>query len=225
MSTDDAWKRIIFGSPMRSEQFQTKPQPTLRSLMYAFPRATLGPGVEETYKVQVKGLFRAEKLVMAGTMDEIRGYYRIRHTRMPWLNRDDVIASTRVYRCRRGKKVWFRKGRTMIEFAGSGRDEYQYNEVKNFKRTYLPSSVVFRDVDPLEYIRLLQLQCGKEEVMPSSGEGAIGSFFGASSLGNGFPAPATDAIVSIRLKNTGDIQVRVAATILGRGYSDEAAQT
>jgi hypothetical protein len=184
----------------------------MRSYSYGFPEAVLDAGKEEAVKVDLHGVFRPQKLVMFGSMDVIRGSFRIKRSRLPELDRDDVIASsTRVYRGRRGKKVWFRKGKTTIEFQGNDK------VLRRFTRTYLPSSVEYLDLDPLSYIALKQLFCGTEAAMANFEGGISGQMFGADQLGNSLPLPTTSSSVTLLLKNHGDIQVRVRASIFGIG--------
>lgn len=179
----------------------------MRHMQYGFPEAVLDSGAEHTIKVDVQNLFRPEKLIMVGHMAEIRGHFNIKRSRLPLLNRDDVVSYSRIYKCRRGRIVWFRRGRTTVEYSGPG---------KNFTRTYLPSSVEYIHTDPLEYIILRQMFCGTEAQMPAIG-GASALFFGVGVLGNGMRAASTESSVSLVLQNKGDIQVRVRAAIFGVG--------
>ena len=175
----------------------------MRSMQYGFTPTAIEPGDECKLKVDLRGWFRPSKLMMYGAMKEIRGHYKVKRSRLPLLNRDDVVAYSRVYRCRRGKKVWFRKGRTTVEYRGADR---------SFVRTYLPSSVVYEDTDPLSYIHLLDLICGSSPQM--AGAGVAAEWFGAGNqrsprYGNGLSLPSTNASVTLLLKNVGDVQVRV----------------
>jgi len=180
----------------------------MRSYSYGFPEAVLDAEEERVVKVDLQGVFRPQKLMMHGRMDVIRGSFRVKRSRLPLLDREDVILSySKVYKCRRGKKVWFRKGRTTIAYNGN----------KRFIRTYLPSSVEYRHIDPLDYVSLKQLFCGTEAAMPNFGDGALASMFGVDRVGNSLPLPTVSTSISLVLKNHGDIQVRVRASILGIG--------
>lgn len=172
---------------------------------------TLEPGDEKTIQSDVKGVFRPEKVIMCGFMKPIRGNFKIKRSRLPLLNRDDVEGSSRIYKCRRGSKVWFRKGKTTISYNGDG---------KKFTRSYLPSSVEYRPVDALSYICLKQLYCGKDPAFVESEDGIPSEMFGSNRYGNSFPMPTTSSCVSMLLKNVGDVQVRVSASILGTEYCE-----
>ncbi len=184
----------------------------MRSYSYGFPEAVLDAGKEEVVKVDLHGVFKPQKLFMHGRMDVIRGSFRIKRSRLPLLDREDVVSShSRVYKCRRGRKRWFRKGRTTIEYQNNGGD------LKSFVRTYLPSSVEYRNTDPLDYVSLKQLYCGNEATMPNFGDGALATMFGVDRIGNSLPLPTALTSISLVLKNHGDIQVRVRASMFGYG--------
>ena len=178
-----------------------------RTMVYGFPEAVLAPGEERTLTVDIKGLFRAEKLVMVATMKEIRGHFRIKRSRLPLLNRDDVISFSRIRKWSNGKIVKYLPGKTVVAYQSKS---------GGFIREYLPSSVVYKHTDALSYIQLKQLFVGKE---PQMAGGVAARFFGANSFGNAIPAPSTEVGVTLVLKNEGDVQVRVRATMLGMGLS------
>jgi len=182
-----------------------------RSMIYGFPEAVLDAGEERTVSIELKEPFRPEKLVLIGRMNEIRGHFKVKRSRLPLLNRDDVVAYSRVYKCRRGKKIWFRKGKTTVEFLGT-------NEHKSFVRKYLSSSVVYNDVDPLDYIILRNMFCDKEVAMAST-DGIPAQCFSSESYGNALSLPTSEVSLSLRLKNEGDIRVSVYASFTGRGWS------
>lgn len=184
------------------------PPPRRVSMMYSFEKMALEPGEERSATVDVKNVFRASKLHMFGEMDEIRGHYWIKRSHLPHLNRDDVVAYTRVYRTRRG----FRPGKTVVEFSG----------FDGGAREYLASSVEYIHTDPLEYVQLRQLFIGKEPTLPSFGIPA--QAFGTGSLGNCLPLPTTDMSATILLKNVGDIQVRVHAALMGVGLAQDSVK-
>lgn len=175
-----------------------------RMWSYSFPEAVLEPGETRSVQVDVRGLFRAEKLVMVGRMDEVRGFYKIKYSRLPLLDWNDVVAYSKIQwrASARSKSI---PGRTTIEYRGRDR---------SFARTYLPSSVVYVPVDPLSYVRLLQVFVGKEASMPAFG-GVGARFFGADMFGNCILLSPTDSSIVLQLKNDGDIQVRVQAGIMG----------
>lgn len=179
-------------------------------MQYAFPEAALEPGEERKLSVDVTSIFRGQKITMIGFMKPIRGHFKIKRTLLPNLDRDDVVAYTRVYKYRRGEKIWFRPGKTVVEFSG----------FHNGVRAYLPTSVMYIHTDPLEYIRLRNVHIGALPQMPSFGEGCSALFFGSGVLGNGLCMDtAEDMSVSLLLKNEGDVQVRVRAMILGTGLA------
>ena len=175
-------------------------------VQYGFQPLTLEPGAEEKVSVDLGGRpFRAQKLVMAGFMDAIRGSYTIKRSRYSGVDRDDVVCvSSRVCRWRNARGRGFYPGKVSIEFK-DGR-----------VREYLQSSVEYVPVDPLEYIVLRNMFCGREPMMPANGD-VTALYFGASCLGNGIPAPTTDQSVTLLLKNVGDVRVKVSAMLFGIG--------
>lgn len=179
-----------------------------RHWMYGFPEAVLEPGEEQTVKVDVDGVFRVEKLSIATFMKEIRGHFRIKRSRLPLLNRDDVVGYSRIHKWSNGKTFKYRPGKTVIEYTGAATG-------KRFTREYLPSSVLYIHTDASEYVTLLQMWCDKEPMMPMCGDGASALFFGAGVIGNGVHMPATDTFIALRLKNRGDVQVHVHAAVFG----------
>lgn len=184
------------------------PRLVMRHMVYAAPEAVLEPEEERAVRVDLGGrLFRPEKLMMIGSMDEIRGRYRIKRSRLPLLDRKNVVAYSTIKRraSRRSRSV---PGRTIVEYSGVRGDE-------SFTRSYLPSSVEYIHTDPLEYVVLRQMWCGERTQMPAVG-GASALFFGSAVLGSLY-ADSTEASVSLLLKNIGDIQVRVRASIFGLG--------
>ena len=107
--------------------------------IHSFPVAVINPG--KTCRVAVKatyGAFDPRKLCMAGLMDEARGHFKIRHTRLP-------AAESR--ECDRLQQRLARvpsRRRTTIE--------YRERPTGNFVRSYLPSNVVYSSIDPLSTI-------------------------------------------------------------------------
>ena len=182
----------------------------MRTYQYGFPPAVLEPGTEATISVELGGkLFRAQKLVMAGQMDVIRGCFKIKYSRLPLLDRDEVtFAATRIRRWSNGKTAVYKPVKTTVTYRGKN---------KSFTREYLPSNVIYIPTDPLEYITLLQFSCGKECQMPETEDGASALFFTADVLGNGLLCSSTDASLTMQLKNVGDVQVRVHALVFGYG--------
>lgn len=181
-----------------------------RSMIYGFPEAVLAPGEERSVRIDCGKWFRPEKLAVHGRMDVVRGHYRVKRSRLPPLNRDDVVSYTRIYRCRRGRRIWFRRGRTTIEYRGAD---------KSFVRTYLPESVEYVHVDPLSYVQLLNVYCGTDAAMPHTAEGVSALFFGFDRIGNGMCLPrlSSSPAVSLKFKNVGDVEVGVSASIMGVG--------
>lgn len=173
-----------------------------RTAQYGFPVAALEPGEEREISVEIDKPFRAERVVMVGQMDEIRGHFKIRHTRY-FLNRENVIAYSNVtrYKSRRRTTVEYREGAT-----------------GNFVRSYLPETVVYVHTDPLSYITLDQIKCDEVPAMPSGNGGANAMFFSPENLGFGFSMPPSNVSITITITNHGDIQVRVAVMVLGRSY-------
>lgn len=185
------------------------PRLVMRHVVYGAPEVVLEPGEERAVRVDLGGrLFRPEKLMMVGLMDEIRGRYKIKRSRLPLLDRKNVVAYSTIKRraSRRSRSV---PGRTIVEYFGVRGD-------KLFTRSYLPSSVEYIHTDPLEYIVLRQMWCGDKTQMPAVG-GASALFFRPTVLGNSLYADSTEVSVSLLLKNIGDIQVRVSASIFGLG--------
>lgn len=169
--------------------------------IFGFPDAALAPGERRTLKVDVDKPFRGERLIMVGKMDEIRGHFKIRHTRLPLLNRENVIAYSNVTKVKP-------KRRTTVE--------YREGTTGNFVRTYLPETVVYVHTDPLSYIRLENVRCGHVPQMPSFGGGGVAAqVFGAGVIGNGFAMPTTYTTVEVVLYNEGDIEVKVFSSIAG----------
>ncbi len=199
-----------------------------RHSVVSFPVTTLKPGEKDIVQVDdIRTPFRPSKLIISATMNEIRGRFKLKRSRLPLLDRDNIInAYTRVYRCRRGKKVWFRRGRTTVEYgggwvAGDRWGDQRERRIKPFVRTYLPSSVVYIPTDAAEYIVLQQLSCDDGQQMP--GNGVSAAFFGPDVLGNGISLPTTTRHISMHLKNIGDVVVRVQATLFG--YTLDQAPT
>lgn len=178
----------------------------IRSASYGFPEAAIDPGEEHSAKIDVRGVFRAQKLLMVGMMDEVRGSFWIKRSRLPRLDRNNIVtAYTKIIRRRRRREIYFAKGRTIVRYEDAER---------SFERKYLWSSVVYEPVDPLSYIRLRNVFIGSERQMPDGG-GAPAEMFGVNVLGNGLPFSSTSAAITLLLKNEGDIRVRVRAAVFG----------
>ncbi len=143
----------------------------LRDTCYAFPETTLDAGKGSEVVVDLKNPFRASKLCMVGHMDEVRGHFKIRHSRLPLLNRENVIAYSNVTRIKA-------KRRTTVE--------YREHDKGNFVRSYLPENVRYVHTDPLSYINLLQLKVGAMPALPPSSH-LPAVAFGNGALGNGLP--------------------------------------
>lgn len=173
---------------------------SMRTAVFNFPEAHIAPNSVAHIKVDVDKPFRAERLIMSATMAEIRGHFKIRHTRLPLLNRENVIAYSNVTRVKS-------KRRTTVE--------YREHATGNFVRSYLPENVVYVPTDPLSYIYVEQVHCGHVPVMPSVGGGVTAQFFGAGVLGNGFRLPVTDMTIRVVLRNESDILVHVWSSIAG----------
>lgn len=193
--------------------------PRLRHVMYGFPETEIPPGEGCTSEIVVKDLFRAERLLMVGQMDEIRGTFWIKRSRLPLLDRRNVVvAYSKVVPRRYGKKkqIGFAKGKTVVEYADA---------TLRFKREYQPSSVVYSPTDPLSYIRLRNLYIGKmRQVGVDCGLPAV--MFGANVGSRGMYLPmdtaAPNGVITIVLHNDGDIPVRVLGSIAG--YEREASR-
>lgn len=173
-----------------------------RYVQYGFPSAPIEPGEQCAVKVEPKNVFRGQKLVMVGYMVEIRGHFKLKYSRLPLLNRENVIAYSNVTRIKA-------KRRTTVEYR---------DDIKNsFVRSYLPSSVEYKHVDPLSYIDLLNIFIGNEHQIPASGGGIVAQCFGAEVFGNALPLRTANEgmTVTLSLKNHGDIRVEVMAAILG----------
>lgn len=179
-----------------------------RSMVYSFPEAVLDPGEEQAIKVDLHDAFKARRLIFTGTMHEIRGWFQIRHTRRPPLNRDDTYGYSTLRRWSNGRVTKLLPGKTVIQYQG---------QHGMFEREYRPENVRYIEQDPLSYIRLMQVQCGKENGMPSNG-GVSTLFFSSTSFGNGMMLPTATVSMTLQLKNDGDVQVSVRASALGYEY-------
>lgn len=184
-------------------------------MQYGFPPTVFEPGQETTLKVDVKDMFRCEKLIMHATMREIRGHFKLKRSRIPPLDREDIVcAYTKIRMWRRGRRIKYYPTKTVVEYRGT--DE-RYD--KPFTREYLPTSVVYIPVDAAQYMVLENVYCGAEAQMPSfEGSGINALFFGPASLANGVLFSSTDVSISLKLKNIGDVQVKFFAAALGRSY-------
>lgn len=160
----------------------------------------LPPGEERTSKVSIRGVFRGERFQMFGHMDEVRGHFKIKRSRLPLLNRENVIAYSNVTRVKS-------KRRTTVE--------YREHAQGNFVRSYLPENVVYVHTDPLSYIQLKQLFVGKEPILPTDDSGVPAVVFGDGSLDNGVCLPSCSTVFSLHLENHGDITVQVYASVFG----------
>lgn len=95
----------------------SRPQ-QMRAYQYGFPPATLEPGETGTVKVDLRDPFRPEKLVMAAQMDEIRGHFKIKRSRLPLLDCDNVVeAHTSLMKRKNGRHFW--SGKTTITYRGA----------------------------------------------------------------------------------------------------------
>ncbi len=170
-----------------------------------FPIAVIGPGEDAEMSVPLTSPFRPQRLYMQGDMAEVRGFFKLKHTRLPLLNRENVIAYSTITRYPKDR-------RTTVE--------YREGSTGNFVRSYLPKNVVYKHVDPLSYITLVDLSFDKRSAFPTPGGGSFGGgvsaeYFGPSSHGNGLPLPTGNVSINIKLKHTGDIPVKVCATMFG----------
>jgi hypothetical protein len=170
----------------------------------SFEEVALGPGQKREVRAQCTDAFRPQRLVLIGEIREIRGFFRIKRSRLPSLDRDQVIAYSNVTRApsRRRTTVEYREGVT-----------------GNFVRQYRPESVVYEHVDPLSYVGLTDILVGTAPQMPSLGEGVSAARFSTGCFGNGLPlSTVADGMwVSLCFANRGDVEVRVNASLLGRG--------
>lgn len=180
----------------------------MRSVSYGFPEVVIDPGTERLVKIDLHEPFRAQKLMMVGLWDVVRGHFVLKRSRLGRLDREDVVcSSTRVYKGRRGKRRWFRAGKTTVEFRGDSKR-------KAFVREYLPSSVIYVPTEPLHFVELRNLFVGTEAQMFG---GASAEWFGPAVLGNGLILPTAEQSMSLLLQNIGDVQIRVRAMVLGVG--------
>ncbi len=173
----------------------------MRAYNYGFPVATLEPGETKPVEVKLDGPFRPNRLIMVGQMDEVRGHFKIKHSRLPLLDRENVIAYSNV-------TCYVKKRRTTVE--------YREGATGNFVRSYLPESVVYVHTDPLSYITLTQIYCDNERAMPAA-SGASALFFRPEMFGVGPPLPTSEKRCTLVFENQGDIQVRVYASVMGYG--------
>lgn len=181
----------------------------IQPISYSFPLLTLEPGTEQKSTVTLNGPFRPEKLFMGGQMGVIRGHFKIKRSRLPLLDRDDVFAYSLARKTpeRRRVVVAFTHPKTGIRV----------------ERSYLPSNVVYLHTDPLSYIDLLQLKLGATSTM-SSEIGVAATLFGAESFGIGFRMPTDDTSMEITLRNHGDVPIKVFAQVIGVDFSRRTAR-
>lgn len=188
--------------------------PMLRHMQYGFPAIDVEPGKTETTSTKIENKFRAQKLVLFGQMDEIRWRWRLRYSRLQPVYFTAVdYAATRIYKCRRGRKRWFRRGKTTMTFLIT--DSMLRTRVVT--REYRPENVIPMPIDPLEYIQLQQVQIGTVQQM--SVGGITAQLFGATMFGNSLPFSSINEPmqVSVTFENVGDIKVKMSACMLGVG--------
>jgi len=180
-----------------------------RHVQYGFPEAVMEPDQEVSVKVDLHGPFRAERLFTYATWNVIRGSFKLKRSRLPLINREEVeYAATRVYRGRRGNKRWFRPGKTTVRVRAT-------NEHKAFEREYLPSSVIYIPTEPLHFVILRQLFMGTAAQLAN---GVSAGFFAAGvAFGNYLSLPTESVSIVLVLKNVGDVQIKVRAMMLGAG--------
>lgn len=179
----------------------------MREVSYSFPEATLNPGAEVCVSVHLDGKpFRLQKLVMTGDWDVIRGFYRIKHSRLPPLDAADATAHAQIHRWDNGRQAGYRPSKVTIAYAGRGR---------HFVRKYLPTSVVYVPVNPVDHVVLTQTLCGQENSLPASSSGIRASWFDSAVLGNSICAPVTRSALSLWLKNFADVQIRMRVAAFG----------
>jgi len=167
----------------------------------AEPRS-VEPGERAVVEFQPDCVFRAQKLALVGMMEPIRGRFWIKRSRRGWLDRDCVVAHS-VYRKTPSRR------RTAVEYRDpTGK--------RSFRCEYRPENVVYRPVDPLEYVVLRQVRVGGAPMMPDT-RGVRGDFFAAGVLGNGLPFATSRSAVELHLENQGDVCVTVYAMLFGIG--------
>ncbi len=176
------------------------PPGVMRQVSYVFPAVDLIPGKTQETQIVPEGVLRVQRVAVAGFMDEIRGHYWIRRSRLPRLDRQFVTAHSTWSRVRARR-------RTIVEYRGPDR---------SFTRTYLPSSVEYGHVDPLSYVALVNVFIGdrREPQMPPRNNGCSATFFGMNCLGVGVPMSSGNRVMLL-LRNDGDIQVHVHAFVFG----------
>lgn len=167
---------------------------------------TLEPGQERVITAEVKCPFRAERIMMVGEMDEVRGHFLVRRSRLPPLNRENVIAYSNV---------------TLVPARRRTTVEYRCDRTGNFIRHYQPSSVQYVHVEPLSYVMLRQLWTDREPAMSWVGEGVSADYFGIAAFGNGLPLPTTQGTIALSLMNKGDIPVTVWSAVFGTAWVSE----
>lgn len=180
----------------------------MRSVQYYFSEAILDGGLEGEVAVELSGSVQPQRLMLVGYMAEIRGHFKIKRSRLPLLDREDVIAYSTVAR-RRAKR------RTTVEYRGiSG---------KHFVRAYLPESVVYIPLDPLSYVTLDRVLLDESPAMPPLAVGAPATIFGPTIVGMGVTWSSCSRIIKRALRNHGDVRVRVFACIFGVSLAEPAA--
>lgn len=168
-----------------------------------FPLADVAPDALREVAADVQCPFRPQRLVLAGFMDVIRGVFWIKRSRLPRLNRDDVIAySTR--------SRYPKRRRTVVEYHEAG--------VRKFVRKYQPASVVYLHTDPLSYVTVMKVDFDEVPALPSVEAGVAASVFRGAALGAGVYFPTSRTQIRLTFANRGDVPVRVAAVFHGVGY-------
>jgi hypothetical protein len=164
----------------------------MRSMVYIFPEVVLEPDEERKISIEPRGWFSARRLFIGAFMREIRGHFKIKRSRLPLLNLDDVITFSEY-------------GRTMIVWLG---DEAR----DGFVREYLPSSVVFIRKRAEDYIMLRNVIVGtRPQMFCESSAVLFGNDGGISSNWD----TTSNGTLSLVLHNIGDVQVRVHAAVSG----------
>ena len=175
----------------------------MRSFVYSFPEVTLKPGEIGNSQIELKGPFRANKLVFSASMKEIRGQYRIKYSRLPLLDREVVASSeSRILKWSNGKVTKYRRGKTTVRFFLG--DRY-------IVRDYRPENVLYIPTEPLEYIQLRNVFCGVENGL------APGPGISPALLNAGWAPhlPTATHTMTVALENVGDVVIRVRASVLG----------
>lgn len=179
-----------------------KPHYKTRGMQYNFDPIVLLPGESRTQKLASGCVFKLERLLVQAHMDAIRGHFRIRYSRLPLLDRENVIAYSNVTPSPS-------KRRTTVE--------YREHATGNFVRSYRPDNVIYVDTQASSYIVLKQLFVEENKMMPTGGPGITASMFDVGVLAG--PLPVSPGLnLKLEWQNTADIPIELWVTVFGTAF-------